>query len=74
LVRWCLPLLADRGSLLAIKGAQAEAEVATHSAAIQRLGGERPTVRTVGTALLPEPTTVVVVRKSAATARRKDAG
>jgi len=73
LVRWCLPLLADGGTLLAIKGAQAESEISAHRSVIRRLGGDPPIVRDVGTALLPEPTMVVVVRKSAASARREDA-
>jgi len=74
LVRWCLPLLAADGTLLAIKGAQARAEIDQHAAVVQRLGAAMPTVRDVGAAILPEPTTVVVVRRSSAHARGKDAG
>jgi 16S rRNA (guanine527-N7)-methyltransferase len=38
LVRWCLPLLSERGTLLALKGERAADEVARHRAAIRRSG------------------------------------
>jgi 16S rRNA (guanine527-N7)-methyltransferase len=66
LAAWCLPLTEVGGRLLAIKGASAAEEVATHRAAIGRLGGGTPTVRQCGEGLLGEPTTVVeVVRERA---------
>jgi 16S rRNA (guanine527-N7)-methyltransferase len=66
LAAWCLPLTEVGGRLLAIKGASATEEVATHQAAIGRLGGGTPTVRQCGEGLLDEPTTVVeVVRERA---------
>lgn len=61
LAAWCLPLTAVGGRLLAIKGASAAEEVATHAAVVARLGGGTPTVRLCGEELLAEPTTVIEV-------------
>jgi 16S rRNA (guanine527-N7)-methyltransferase len=63
LAAWCLPLLAVGGRLLAVKGASAEEEVATHRSTINRLGGSDPVVHLCGDGLLDEPTTVVEVRE-----------
>ena len=38
LARWCLPLVAPHGELIAMKGASAEAEVAAAAAALRALG------------------------------------
>lgn len=38
LVRWCLPLLAEGGSILALKGSSAQQEVAKHRALLRREG------------------------------------
>jgi 16S rRNA (guanine527-N7)-methyltransferase len=76
LVRWCLPLLADGGTLLAIKGERAESELAAARATVRRARLEAR-VLACGTGLLAEPTSVVSVRRrrqSADTARGKDAG
>jgi 16S rRNA (guanine527-N7)-methyltransferase len=62
LVRWCLPLLQFGGTLLAMKGAQAESEVQTHKAAIGRLGGEVSIV-TCGRDVLDTPVKVVAIRR-----------
>lgn len=71
LAGWCLPLAAVGGTLLAMKGASAAAEVADHTAAVARLGGGVPTIRECGVDLLPEPTTVVsIVRERAVAAER----
>lgn len=63
LVRWCLPLLRPGGRLLAIKGTTAETEVATHGAAITRLGGVEVQTIHCGSGVIAEPTAVVVVRR-----------
>ena len=62
LVRWCLPLLQLGGTLLAMKGAQAESEAQTHKAAIGRLGGEVSIV-TCGRDVLETPVQVVAIRR-----------
>lgn len=71
LASWCLPLAVVGGRLLAIKGAAAAAEVATHAGSVGRLGGAPPVVRRCGVGLLDPPTTVVeIVRERAVTPRR----
>src|SRR3954447_8596450 len=45
---WCLPLAQVGGRLLALKGATAADEVATHRAAVTRLGGGEPTITVCG--------------------------
>jgi 16S rRNA (guanine527-N7)-methyltransferase len=64
LARWTFPLLLAGGSLLAIKGATAEAEVATHSAVLRRLGAGRLTIRTCGEDWLTPPVRVVDVQRA----------
>jgi 16S rRNA (guanine527-N7)-methyltransferase len=68
LVRWCLPLLHPGGTLLAIKGAQAESELDAHKAAIGRLGGEVSIV-TCGRGVLDTPVKVVAIRRVQTRAR-----
>jgi 16S rRNA (guanine527-N7)-methyltransferase len=70
LAGWCLPLATAGGRLLALKGATAEAELASllsgHVEALARLGAGAATVRSCGDGLLDEPTTVVeIVRERA---------
>jgi 16S rRNA (guanine527-N7)-methyltransferase len=69
LVRWCLPVLQPGGTLLAIKGAQAESEVEDHKAAIGRLGGD-VTIVTCGREVLEVPVRVVMVQRAEARAGR----
>lgn len=69
LVRWCLPLLAEGGSLLAIKGERAVAEARQVADVVRRFGGTEPEVVTCGVGVLDVPTTVVVVHKRARSAR-----
>jgi 16S rRNA (guanine527-N7)-methyltransferase len=69
LVEWCLPLLSRGGRLLALKGARAAEEIAAHTAAVRRLGGERPVIRQAGIRLLDEPTTIVLIRRPAPAGR-----
>lgn len=63
LVRWCLPLLAGGGSLLAIKGDRGRDELSEFAPIIRRLGGVDPEVVTCGAGVLASPTTVVVVKR-----------
>jgi 16S rRNA (guanine527-N7)-methyltransferase len=63
LVRWCLPLLLPGGTLLALKGARAEEDVAEHRDAIGRTGGRGVHVVRCGQEVLVEPTVVVVIQR-----------
>jgi 16S rRNA (guanine527-N7)-methyltransferase len=64
LARWSLPLVREKGVLLAMKGASAADELAGAAKTIRRLGGQDPEVVGVGAAWLEEPVTVVRVRKA----------
>jgi 16S rRNA (guanine527-N7)-methyltransferase len=70
LAAWCLPLARVGGRVLALKGESAAAEVASHAAAIRRLGGGPPTIRHCGTDLLAQPTTVVEIPRLGGPTRR----
>ena len=61
LARWCMPLVAPGGVLLALKGQAAEAEVREARQTLKRLGARDTLVRTYGTEGVP--TTVVEVSK-----------
>lgn len=63
LVRWCLPLLAPGGHLVALKGETATIEVTKHERAMKRCGATRVRVQRVGEAELDEPTWAVVVQR-----------
>ena len=65
LVAWSVPALRDGGCLLAIKGATAGAELAAAKPVLTRLGADAGTILSVGTGVLPHPTTVVVIRRTA---------
>jgi 16S rRNA (guanine527-N7)-methyltransferase len=67
LVRWCFPLLSTGGRLLALKGATAEEEVATHRESLRRSGAGEISVQYVGDGLLADPTWVVTVERAAGT-------
>lgn len=58
LAAWTLPLLRPGGSLLALKGARAEAELSVNQAALQRMGVVDASIETQGLEL-PEPTTIL---------------
>jgi 16S rRNA (guanine527-N7)-methyltransferase len=64
LVRWCLPLLAPGGRLLALKGAKAAEEAAEHGQLLRRLGADEIEVRRVGGEWPEAATWVVVVRRA----------
>ncbi len=69
---WALPLLHSGGRLLALKGEQADGELAAGRPALRKAGAERAEVVTVGAAdLLTEARVVVVVRGPGAADRRK---
>lgn len=59
LAKLTMPLLANGGEVLAIKGQSAQAEVDKAAKAIKQLGGQSAEVLSVGEDILAEPTTVV---------------
>jgi 16S rRNA (guanine527-N7)-methyltransferase len=69
LVEWCLPLVRPGGRLLALKGARAAEEVASAGGQLRRWGAGEISVAELGRDLLPEPTWVVEVQRSATGAR-----
>lgn len=66
-----LRLLAPGGTLLAVKGRQAQAELDTHRATLARLGLADVELISVGAPLLAEPTTVVIARADRRPAGRR---
>ena len=64
LATWCVPMLADDGRLLALKGSTAAAEARSSQASVERVGGVIAGVRTVAPLDDVEPTWVVEVRRS----------
>jgi 16S rRNA (guanine527-N7)-methyltransferase len=70
LAGWSLPLTRPGGRVLAMKGSSAAAEIEVASKVIARLGGEDVTVEWVGGEWLPDPVTVVGIRR---TGRRRRA-
>jgi 16S rRNA (guanine527-N7)-methyltransferase len=63
LVRWCLPLLAPGGRLVALKGETAADELTEHEGAIRRSGGIAGEVHRLGEEWLDSPTWAVVVQR-----------
>lgn len=61
LLRWCMPLVAPDGQLLALKGSSAPAEVDDAAPVLRRLGCRRPEVLTLGGETLSRPTWAVRV-------------
>ena len=64
LARWTLPLVADHGHLLAMKGSSAGTEIEAAEKTLRRLGGLDPQVHVVGEGEVELPTTVVTVRRA----------
>jgi 16S rRNA (guanine527-N7)-methyltransferase len=64
LVRWCLPLLAPGGHLLAMKGRSAADELAQHSETVRRLGGRDARVVRCAIPGSDEPISVIDVRRT----------
>ncbi len=73
LARWTLPLAAEGGSLLAMKGSSAGDEVEKAQKVLTRLGGVDPTITQYGVGEVEVPTTVVQVRRRATGTRKGDA-
>lgn len=71
LARWCVPLLADDGVLVAMKGRSAADELAQDRRALERLGLVEGSVREHGTQVLEEPVLTVDLRFRA---RRRGGG
>ncbi len=61
LARWTFPLLADGGTLVALKGGSAAEELAAEDAALRRLGMTSSSVVTYGAGLLPVATTTLQI-------------
>jgi 16S rRNA (guanine527-N7)-methyltransferase len=61
LAGWCLPLLRPGGSLIALKGAQAAAELDAAADDLRRRGAVDWSVETCGRGLVDSPTTVIRV-------------
>ncbi|HEX7353124.1 16S rRNA (guanine(527)-N(7))-methyltransferase RsmG [Brachybacterium sp.] len=73
LATWTLPLVAEGGSLLAMKGSSAAEEVESAQKVLTRLGGVDPTISQYGAGEVEVPTTVVQVRRRAKATRKGDA-
>lgn len=63
LARWCLPLVAPEGELVAMKGASAAAEVAEAESVLRQLGCWPVSVAELGAEILDEPTWAVRVAR-----------
>jgi 16S rRNA (guanine527-N7)-methyltransferase len=74
LAGWCLPLARVGGRLLALKGSTAADEVATHGAAVERLGGGTPRLLRCGAGILDQPATAVEIVRERAVDDRPSAG
>ncbi len=59
LARWCVPLLEPGGTLVAMKGRSAAAELAEERAALERLGLSRAVVTEHGAGVVEEPVLTV---------------
>jgi 16S rRNA (guanine527-N7)-methyltransferase len=68
LLEWSMPLVATGGTLLAMKGSSAEAELSAAGDTLARLGGGEPEIVTIEEIGMSFPTTVV--RVEAGTASR----
>ena len=72
LARWTLPLVAEAGHLLAMKGSSAADEVDKAQKVLTKLGGAPPTISRYGVGEVEVPTTVVQVRRRAKATRKGD--
>jgi 16S rRNA (guanine527-N7)-methyltransferase len=62
---WALPLLAEGGLLVAMKGSAADNEVARDSAAVRQIGGRAVRVHDCGAGIVDPLTRVVLVERAA---------
>lgn len=67
---WCLPLVAQGGRLLAMKGSTAAAEIAESDSALRRAGGGTPRIFECGKGVVVPPTVVVEVPRLGASPRK----
>lgn len=65
LAQWALPLVSPGGRLLAVKGANAEKEVARDIGVVRAAGGAAVEIVQCGATIAQPPTTVIVVRRMA---------
>lgn len=72
LAKWTLPLVADGGELLAMKGSSVRAEIEKAAPVLKRLGGVDPRIQICGSGEVEVPTTVVRVRRAAPAQRKGD--
>lgn len=72
LAKWTLPLVADGGMLLAMKGSSAQDELDAASKVLRRLGAVESSIRQYGVGEVEIPTTVVQVRRRHQAARKGD--
>jgi len=64
LLRWCMPLVAPGGQMLAMKGASAEEELSKAAATLRRLNAGPAEVVWFGQGILDPPTTAIRVAAS----------
>jgi 16S rRNA (guanine527-N7)-methyltransferase len=63
LAAWCVPLAAEGGRVLALKGESAAEEITTHLRAVRAAGGGPPSIRLCGEGLIDPPTTVIEIER-----------
>ena len=73
LARWSLPLVADGGSLLALKGGSAAEEIEAAQKTLRKLGGVDPRIDRYGVGEVEVPTTVVQVRRRVEATKKGEA-
>lgn len=71
LARWCRPLLAAGGRLLAMKGERATEEIATHRSELARIGLPVRELALCGCDVLDSPARVVVLERTSAGSRTR---
>lgn len=72
LAKWTLPLVADHGTLLAMKGGSAQEELEKAAPVLRRLGGQDARISRYGDGEVEVPTTVVHVLRPPQATRKGD--